>query len=198
MTKGPAYYGSRMGQERPNMFNEADRELHRKKRKTVGPAISERGMRFFEPEMSEEVDVFLELLLEPSRNGEVVNMTPRCERLGVDIVGRLAFGFELKSQREPTHRHVAEGIKARSAISSIYMSWPSLRTLNPIVTLLSPRHHKTDKENLYNSLRTMIGTRMALPKDAKHDFYAQVSGEMPPDELWAEAILIVGAGMYIV
>lgn len=179
------------------MFNEADRELHRKKRKTVGPAISERGMRFFEPELSQEVDIFLALLLESSRKNEVVNMTPRCERLGVDIVGRLAFGFELKSQRESTHRHVAEGIKARSAISSIYMSWPSLRSLNPVVTLLSPRHHKTDKENLYKSLRTMIGTRMALPKEAKHDFFAQVSGEMAPDELWAEAILIVGAGMCI-
>lgn len=104
------------------MFNEADRDLHRKKRKTVGPAISERVMRFFEPEMSQEVQVFLELLLKSSQKNEVVDMTPRCERLGVDVVGRLAFGFELKSQREPTHRHVAEGIKARSAISSVYMS----------------------------------------------------------------------------
>lgn len=130
------------------MFNEADRDLHRKKRKTVGPAISERVMRFFEPEMSQEVQVFLELLLlKSSQKNEVVGMTPRCERLGVDVVGRLAFGFELKSQREPTHRHVAEGIKARSAISSVCMSWPGLRILNPVVTLLSPRHHKTDKVN---------------------------------------------------
>ncbi|KAJ0114842.1 hypothetical protein J7T55_004584 [Diaporthe amygdali] len=169
-------------------------ELHRNKRKTVGPAISERAMRFFEQDMSQEVDIFLALLLESSTKNEVVNMTPRCERLGVDVVGRLAFGFELKSQREPTHRHVAEGIKARSAISSIYMSWPSLRILNPVITWLSPRHRETDKENLYKSLRTMIGSRMVLPKEAKHDFYAQVSGEMGPDELWSEAILIVGAG----
>lgn len=178
------------------MFNEADRELHRKKRKTVGPAISERAMRFFEVEMSQEVGIFLNLLLDLSRKGEVVNMTPRCECLGVDIVGRLAFGFELKSQHDSTHRHVAEGIKARSAISSMYMSWPSLRILNPVITFLSPAHHKTDKENLYKSLRTMIGTRMALPKNAKHDFYAQVADEMPPDELWAEAILVVGAGKH--
>lgn len=187
-----------MGKERPNMFNEADQDLHRKKRKTVGPAISERAMRSFEAELSQEVDIFLTLLLDSSCKSEVVNMTPRCERLGVDIVGRLAFGFELKSQRESTHRHVAEGIKARSAISSIYMSWPSLRMLNPVITFLSPAHHKTDKDNLYKSLRTMIGTRMALPRDAKHDFYAQVADEMPPDELWAEAILVVGAGMDIV
>lgn len=197
VTKGPGYYGSRMGKERPNMFNEADQGLHRKKRKTVGSAISERAMRSFEAEMSQEVDIFLALLLDSSRRSEVVDITPRCERLGVDIVGRLAFGFELKSQRGSTHRHVAEGIKARSAISSIYMSWPSLRIFNPVITFLSPAHHKTDKDHLYKSLRTMIGTRMALPKDAKHDFYAQVAEAMPPDELWAEAILIVGAGMNI-
>lgn len=186
-----------MGKERPNMFNEADQMLHRKKRKTVGPAISERAMRLFETEMSQEVNIFLSLLLSLSRKGEIVNMTPRCERLGVDIVGRLAFGYELKSQRESTHRHVAEGIKARSAISSIYMAWPSLRILNPIITFLLPTHYKADKDNLYKSLRTMIGTRMALPRDAMHDFYAQVAEKMPPDELWAEAILVVGAGTHI-
>lgn len=179
------------------MFNEADINLHRKKRKTVGPAISERSIRLFEQEMSKEVDIFLRLLLESSQKDEVIDMSPRCEWLGVDIVGRLAFGFELKSQCEPTHRHVGEGIKARSAIASIYMSWPRLRVLNPIITRLAPRQLETDKENLYKSLRTMIGSRMALPKEARRDFYAQVAGELPPDELWAEAILIVGAGRQI-
>jgi cytochrome P450 len=196
VTKGPAYDGSHMGKERPNMFNEADRELHRQKRKTVGPAISERAMRFFEQDLSEEVDVFVTLLLEASQKNEVIDMTPRCERLGVDIVGRLAFGFQLKSQREPAHRHITEGIKARSALSSVYMAWPILRILNPVFTWLSTRR-ETDKENLYKSLRTVIGSRMVLLKEAKHDFYAQVSGVMPPDELWAEAILIVGAGKLI-
>lgn len=196
VTKGAAYDGTHMGNERLNMFNEGDRELHRRKRKTVGPAISERAMRFFEHDLSEEVSVFVALLLKSSQRNETIDMTPRCERLGVDIVGRLAFGFELKSQREPTHRHVAEGIKARSHFGSLYMAWPRLRALNPVLTWLS-QGRENDKENLYNSLRTMIGSRMALPKSAKRDFYAQVAGEMPPDELWAEAILIVGAGKHM-
>lgn len=179
------------------MFNETDIDLNRKKRKTVGPALSERSIRFFEQEMSKEIDVFLGLLLESSQKDTAINMSPRCERLGIGIVGRLAFGFELKSQREPTHRHVGEGIKARSAIACIYMSWPSLRVLDPIITRLAPRQLETDKENLYKSLHMMIGSRMALPKEARRDFYAQVAGELPPDELWAEAILIVGAGRQI-
>lgn len=164
------------------MFNETDMDLHRKKQKTVGPAISERSMRFFEQEMSKEVEIFLGLVLEPSQRDEVINMSPRCEWLGVDIVGRLAVGFELKSQRKPTHRYVGEGIKARSAIASTYMAWPSRRVLDPIITRLAPRHRETDKKSLYRSLHMMICSRMALPKETRRDLYAQVAGEMPPDE----------------
>lgn len=65
--------------------------------------------------------------------------------------------------------------------------------MDPIVTWLSPRRLETDKEDLYKSLRMMVSNRMALPKEARRDFYAQVAGKLPPDELWAEAILTVGA-----
>lgn len=193
-----------MGTERPNIFNEPDRELHRKKRKIIGLSISERAMRVFEPEMAQEVDVFLGQLLKSSQNKDVVNMTPSCERLGVDIVGQLAFGFELNSQREPTHRPVSAGLKARTRLGSLYMAWPALRFSNPVITRLSPVKYKNDMQSFYKSLHTMIGARMAIPKDAKHDFYAHVSGDIAPGDpglatkdLWAEAILIVAAGMKI-
>lgn len=201
MTKGAAYLGSRAGTQSPNTFNETNRELHRKKRKIISLGISERAMRVFEPEMAQEVDVFLCQLLKSSQNKEVVDMTPSCERLGVDIVGKLAFGFELNSQRDPTHRPVSAGMKGRSKLSTLYMSWPALRFLDPIITRLYLAKHKSDMQGLYKSLRTMIGARMALPRDAKHDFYANVSGEVAPGEsglstkdLWPEAIFIVAAG----
>jgi hypothetical protein len=47
----------------------------------------------------------------------------------------------------------------------------------------------------------MIGARMAIPKDAKHDFFALASGEIAPGEprliskdLWAEAVFFIAAG----
>lgn len=202
MTKGPAYLGSRAGTTSPNTFNETNRELHRKKRKIISHGISERAMRLFEPEMSLEVDVFLGQLLKSSKSKDVVDMTPICERLGMDIVGRLAFGFELNSQRDPTHRHVSAGIKGRSRLSSLYLSWPALRFLHPVFTRLSNADQKRDIQGFYHSLRMMIEARMALPKDAKQDFYARVSGDIAADEaglltkdLWAEAIFLVAAGM---
>lgn len=204
MTKGPAYLGSRAGTESPNTFNETNRENHRKKRKIISHGISERAMRVFEPEMALEVNVFLGQLLESSKSKEVVDVTPVCERLGMDVVGRLAFGFELNSQRDPTHRSVSAGIKGRSRLSSLYMSWPALRFLNPMFTRLSLAERKTDIQRFYNSLRMMIEARMALPKDAKPDFYARVSGDIAPGEpglsmkrLWGEAIFLVAAGMRV-
>lgn len=161
-------------------------------------------MRVFEPEMSLEVDVFLGQLLKASKSKEVIDVTPFCECLGVDIVGRLAFGFELNTQRDATHRSVSAGIKGRSRLSSLYLSWPALRFLHPVLTRLSLAKQKKDIQDLYRSLRMMIKARMALPKTAKHDFYARVSGDIAPDEpglltkdLWAEAIFLVAAGMII-
>lgn len=193
-----------MGTERPNIFNEPDRELHRKKRRVIGFGISERAMRAFEPEMAQEVDVFLSQLLRSSQSEEIVDMTPSCERLGVDIIGQLAFGFDLNSQRNPTHRPISAGMRARSRLGSLYLAWPALRYMDPIITHLSSAKYKNDMQSLYKSLRTMIGARMALPRDAKPDFYARVSGDIAPGDpglatkdLWAEAILIVAAGMRI-
>lgn len=47
----------------------------------------------------------------------------------------------------------------------------------------------------------MISARMALPKDAKHDFYALATGEISPGEqglnaaeLWPEAVFFIAAG----
>ncbi|KAI0383703.1 cytochrome P450 [Hypomontagnella monticulosa] len=201
VVKGRAYALTRQERTNANVFNSTDKAEHRRKRKIIGPIISERSMHAFEPVMSAEVDIFLQLLLQSSRKREVVDMTERCERLGVDVVGQLAFGYALNSQREPTHRAVVEGIKSRSARGSLYMLWSTLSYFDPVIDLIFPPTWRADMDSFHRSLRTMIGTRMALPKDAKHDFYAQASGEiapgepgMPGKELWAEAALFIAAG----
>lgn len=52
------------------------------------------------------------------------------------------------------------------------------------------------------AIRTIIQARMSLPKDAKHDFYSIVTGDVPSgeeeglrhSELWAEAVFFLPAG----
>ncbi|ROW03624.1 hypothetical protein VPNG_07147 [Cytospora leucostoma] len=199
VTKGQAYVQLRQGgQGTPNLFNTLDKEIHRTKRRIIGPVISESSMRVFEPDMRKKIDTFLLELLKSSRQGEIVNMTPRCERLGVDVVGQLAFGYPLNTQVDPTHRVIVEGIKTRSDRSSLYYLWSRLRILEPLFNVMEGKH-KLD--GFYKSVMTMIGARMALPKDAKHDFYALASGDIGPGEpgliskdLWAEAVFFIAAG----
>lgn len=152
-------------------------------------------MRLFEPDMLNQIDSFLCQL---SRNIKVVNTTPLCERLGVDIIGQLAFGYQLDSQVDPTHRVMVEGMKSRSYRSALYFFWSRLRILENIFNLVEGRH---SLDGFYKSVQTMIQARMTLPKDAKHDFYALASGEGTSEsgliskDFWAEAVFLVAAGM---
>ncbi|KAK7742359.1 hypothetical protein SLS53_004504 [Cytospora paraplurivora] len=148
--------------------------------------------------MRQQVGTFLLELLKSSRQGEIVNMTPRCERLGVDVVGQLAFCYPLNTQIDPTHRVIVEGINTRSDRSSLYYLWPRLRFLEPLFNTVEGKHKL---EGFYKFVMAMIVARMALPKDAKHDFYALASGEIGPGEaglvskdLWAEAVFFIAAG----
>lgn len=225
MTKGQAYVAVREDPSQPSVFDATDKALHRQRRKIVAPLISERAMRAFEPEMSREVNLFLRLLLRSSRRAggkkaAVVNMSHRCENLAVDVVGHLSFGYDLRSQTEPLHRRVIDGIKARSRRGSLLFAWGALRPAFNLLDRALPLvpgmrgRYVAAVEGWYESLRTMINARMALARDAKDDFYARatataagsgVQGEegeeeqgadrqLVTKELWAESVLLVAAG----
>ena len=97
VTKGQAYRSSQLRAKYPSVINAIDQTQHQRKRKFIGQVLTERSMRTFEPRMSEQIDIFLQLLLTSCRSGSVVNMTERCQRLGVDIVGLLSFGHPFKT-----------------------------------------------------------------------------------------------------
>lgn len=200
VNKGHSYsYVNRSGN--PSMWSTLDRETHHRKRKLVGPVVSERSMRAFEPIMSAAMDVFLRQLLESSQQGRLVNMTERCERLAVDIVGLLAFGYPLNTQTEETNKLVPDSLKNLSTLSTLIMAWPATRIVAPLVGWLGRKRAAT----FHLALRKMIGARMALPKDAKHDFYALATGETSPGEqglnaaeLWPEAVFFIAAGEKVI
>lgn len=182
------------------MFNTLDKEDHRRKRRVIAPVISEASMRVFEPQMQRHIDCFLAQLLRSSRQRDIINMSPRCERLGIDVVGELAFGYLLNTQTDPTHRVIMEGLKTRSDRSSLYFFWPLLRFLEHPFNLGRGRHSLL---GFYGSLKTMIGARMASPKDDRHDFYSLASRDMAPGEpgligqdLWSEAVFFIAAGRF--
>ncbi|KAI1176833.1 cytochrome P450 [Nemania sp. FL0916] len=197
VNKGIAYsYVTAPGQN-PNMWATIDREAHRRKRKLVAPVITERSMRSFEPTMSEQVNIFLQQLLRLSQQAEVVNMTRQCERLAVDVIGQLAFGFPLKLQTEATNQIIPDALKAMSTTLSLYMAWPITSVISPLIGWLG----RKELAEFQRILGHMIASRMSTPKEAKHDFYAISTGEISPgeyglsdSELWPEAVFFIAAG----
>ncbi|KAG8166821.1 hypothetical protein KVR01_002510 [Diaporthe batatas] len=111
-------------------------------------------------------------------------MTRSCFRLGGDIICQLAFGYPLNTQTEPTNRPF---LGAMEAINSRWLG-------------------KKRVADFRKSVFTMIHTRTAMEKDAKHDLYAIAlsdkgtgRGDSSDDgvhgsELWAEATFFINAG----
>ncbi|KAI0971249.1 cytochrome P450 [Xylaria arbuscula] len=179
------------------MINAIDRDQHRRKRKYIGQALNERSMRNFEPVMGEQIDIFLNLLLASARAGEAVNMTERCRRLGLDIIGLLAFGYPFATQTGESFRFLPGVIDAMSWRISLYMQFPLLRALEYPLLLLA----RKQVTKFGNTISSMIKTRTTQPKDAHHDLYSMVADHIGKDqqglyrgELWPEAILFIIAG----
>ncbi|KAI1177719.1 cytochrome P450 [Nemania sp. FL0916] len=197
ITKGEAYRSSQLQAKYPSMINAIDKDQHRRKRKYIGPALSERSMRNFEPVMEEQIDIFLNLLLASARAGETVNMTERCRRLGLDIIGLLSFGYPFATQTGDSFGFLPGVIAAMSWRISLYMQFPLLRALEyPLLWLA-----KKQATRFGDTISSVIKTRTAQPKDAHHDLYSMVADHIGKGqqslyrgELWPEAILFIIAG----
>ncbi|KAK0610052.1 cytochrome P450 [Bombardia bombarda] len=197
VTKGKAYRASQMRAKYPSMINAIDSNQHRRKKKYISPVMGDRSMRIFEPTMSSQIDIFLRLLLESSRNSSYVDMTQRCQRLGVDIVTLLAFGYRINTQTDETSRFLPALIDNFSWRISTYMQFPALKPLEHLLILSTLGR----AVKFANMVKSMIKTRMAQDKDAHHDLYSVVAGHLGKrqvglynGELWPEAILFIMAG----
>ena len=93
-------------------------------------------MRTFEPVMQEQIDVFLRQLLCDHSQRKVSNMSRLCERLAVDIIAQLAFGYPLNTLTDPEHRVVIESLRNRSRRATLYYFWPRLKALDKVFDFL--------------------------------------------------------------
>lgn len=202
-----------------NIFGTLDRGRHRQKRKVYGQVLSDRSLRIFEPKMNEDIDIFLKQLL--NTQGKVVNMSPACERLATDIAGQLAFGQPLHTQVKAKNRLFPRAMVSMNAVVSLFSKlspaclssllglrvltashWPG--HLFSIIWPIASRLNKKNARAFGQAVQGIIQSRMALAKDAKHDFYSMVAGDMNTkeglrqSELWAEAIFFLPAGKIVI
>lgn len=198
VTKGYAYHMTQLRSKFPSVFNALDRDQHRRKRRIIGRALSDRSVRSFEPIMSSQIDVFLQQILESCQQGRHVNMSVLCQRLGIDVIVLLAFGFPLNTQSDETHRRLLPIIDDLSWRINNYMQFPSIKPVEQVFAKLG--FAKAVAFQLM--VQTMVQTRKAQDKDAFHDLYAVVANQMDKEnqsflhaELWPEATFFIMAGM---
>ncbi|KAF2016769.1 cytochrome P450 [Aaosphaeria arxii CBS 175.79] len=199
INKVRSYLCTQIKSDTYSIFNCLDKDLHRIKRRIISKALSEQKMRRFEPVLLTHVDRFLALLLRSHHKKQAVNMSERFKRLGLEIIGKFGFGYDLKLQTEEEHVFVVKGMEGGSYRNNVYIQAPSLRWLG--IEFLLPALYKLRMKYFF-LLKRLIKERLAEGKDAKEDLFSYVVDAKDPEtgtkirmsELWSEATFFFPAG----
>lgn len=186
---------------KPSIFNTLDKRQHSVKRRLIGQAVNDKAMRDFESTMLEQIDVFIEQIRESSGNATPVDMTDRLKRLGMDIVGLLAFGFPLNMQTDPTYRFMTKGLSVGGYRAHCFMQFPLIRWFGFQYLLLIAAWSQRKKYELM--MQRMIRNRLSEDKHARHDLYSVVADHLDTNadegittgQLWSEALFFFPAGL---
>ncbi|KAK9783757.1 putative Peptidase S8/S53 domain-containing protein [Seiridium cardinale] len=189
-------YASTAKDFRVNPLTDRDPKSHSARRRLIGQAITERTMRSFALQMVELVDAHLGFLLASS---EAVNMTERMRLLAIDIVGRLAFGYDLGMQKRPKNHFIINAMGMSHYPFNIYHQLYFLSRIEPI-RIFNYLQQESQGE-YWTLLQTMIKRCMAQDRHAQPDLYSSIAEEMDaqPDTLnggamWTEAAFFMAAG----
>ncbi|KAI1506130.1 cytochrome P450 [Biscogniauxia marginata] len=185
-----------------SIFTVIDKRQRRIKRRLIGQALNERGMRLFEPIILEQVDFFIRQISQACQDTWPINMSPRLRYLTLDIICLLAFGFPLNTQTKMEYRFVSDGIVAGNYFQNMKLQCPLLTQLRMTESLQLLRNVRGRREPYRCVVKILIGSRMAEDQAARQDLYSMVADELNtggPDnikqsDLWAEAIFIFAAG----
>ena len=183
-----------------NVWSFSDRALHRQRHKLIGPAVNDRSVRVFEPTITEQVDTFIQQLAISQRSRQPLDVSQRVDRLGLDIISLLSFGFPLQTQTREEYRFLADVMAEGNRRLNVYMQIPVIPKyhLMPYINRIWGR----SGEKFRHLLDLMIKTRMSEDVHAKHDVYSFLADALKTEEgknfrshdLWMEALLFIIAG----
>ncbi|KAI1404194.1 cytochrome P450 [Hypoxylon fuscum] len=185
----------------PSVLSTLDKQAHRTRRKVIAQAINDKAAHAFALTMIAQVDIFVDQLSVSSRDGRPVDMTDRCKRLGMVIVGLLAFGYLLHMQTDETNRFMLRGLSIGTWQNNSFMQFPLLKKLGMHHLLLL--HGYYQRRMYKRTLQTMIRRRLSEEKHAQNDLYSFVadrldnaSDGMTTTDLWAEALFFIPADYF--
>ncbi|KAI1328421.1 cytochrome P450 [Xylariaceae sp. FL0255] len=199
-TKPSAYIALGPGLTTYSIFTATDNLLHRQRRQLVGQILTETSLRAFEPVVIQQVDILLANILHSAENSAPFDVSEQAQRLGFDIAGHLAFGYDLQLQTEERNRFMLNMVTKGSLWSSVFLQYPSMRKFS--IGLLAVKSFRQLLGAYLGLVQRMIDARISERIDAKHDLYSRVAhalsqegtGGIRDSELWAEANLFLTAG----
>ncbi|RYO74828.1 hypothetical protein DL764_010711 [Monosporascus ibericus] len=100
-------------------------------------------------------------------------MTAQTRRLGLDIAGLLAFGYDLRLQNDDENRFMLTVLDGGTFASSVFLHYPTAQKARFGYLMMLPLLKL--REKYLNLIHKMITTRMAKTKDARHDLYSFVA-----------------------
>jgi cytochrome P450 len=181
-----------------NIFNAMDDHLHRRKRRLVGHAISDRAMQSFEPAIQDEIHNLLGIILKVK--GEPLNATVLTRHLTMDIVALLAFAYPLKTQTKDENRWLSSTLVTGNAFLNNFINFPILHYANMdwLIRILA----KLGRVQYEALIHRMVQWRKKQKAPPRSDLYSSVTAQqlaqgkerMEEEELWQEASFFISAG----
>lgn len=199
-TKPKAYMAPGPGLKTYNVFTATENSLHHQRRQLVGQILTDTLIRGFETIITRQVDILVSNVLRATQSGAALDISEESRRLGFDIAGKLAFGFDLRLQTEETNRFMLTMITKGTFWSSVFLQYPGARRFR--LGLVAVKAFRQLREPYFALMQDMIHSRMAEKPDAKHDLFSKLapalkadgdSGGLRDSELWAEANLFLTA-----
>ncbi|KAI1127898.1 cytochrome P450 [Nemania abortiva] len=192
-----SYLYSAAQPDQSNIFTTTNKSEHRPKRRLISQLLSDQSMREFEPVMLDRINIFLKQILVSGE--ELVNMTPNCRYLGLEIAGFLGFGYDVNLQEDDAHRILTRAITfGNYRVNACLQYAPFARLPIATITNLFPNSLRA---KLLDMISTMIKARLSEPIDARHDLLSVFHSASDVDvrnlqqgQLWTEALFFFVAG----
>lgn len=179
-----------------NVFTALDNNVHRQKRQIIGQAVSDRSLRAFEQVLLEKLDITLKQILQASRASTPTDMTEKSRQFALDVVGQLAFGYDLHIQTRDDNRFIMKAMTFGNFRGNVYQHFPFLSKF--YIDKMGDKVFYEAREKYFRLIDKMISSRVAQDKNAKKDFYSIAVDSFPDSsrqgELWLEAIFFLVAG----
>lgn len=192
-----------------NTHTTIDPDIHRQKRRAIGPAFTEQSLRDFEPTVWRQVETFQAQLrsfvpLDDANAGwsAPINMAAACRHFTLDTIGAFAFGRSLDLQTKVENRGMIDAMRAAMYVTGIVYNYPKLKPWG-LSKWIKVKGGWTQQQ--WGALtKCLIEERLSRSVDARADMFAFALGgkhgsdvKIPLDDLWVEARLALLAGEYL-